>query len=100
MSVLILAFSRILKMEFVILNFPMNKNNGFYDTTFLVKKKIGKVFVGVTSVKPSRDFTRLLGMRSRLKRLVAYAKCNRLSHERGISVGISFCFILFSVLHC
>jgi hypothetical protein len=43
MSVLILAFSRILKMEFVILNFPMNKNNGFYDTAFLVKKKKKKL---------------------------------------------------------
>jgi hypothetical protein len=37
MSVLILAFSRILKMEFVILNLPMKKNHGFYDIAFLVK---------------------------------------------------------------
>jgi hypothetical protein len=38
MNVLILPFSRILKMEFVILNLPMNKNHGFYDTALLVKK--------------------------------------------------------------
>jgi len=39
MSVLILAFSRILKMEFVILNLFMNKNHCFYDIAFLVKEK-------------------------------------------------------------
>jgi len=54
MRILILAFSTILKMEFVILNLLMNKNHGFYDIAFFVKKIFFyKVFVGITSVKPS-----------------------------------------------
>jgi hypothetical protein len=39
MSDLILVFARILKMEFVILNLLMDKNHGFYDIAFWVKKK-------------------------------------------------------------
>jgi hypothetical protein len=69
MSDLIQAFSIILKMEFVTLNLPMNKNHDFYDTAFLVKI-FGKVFVGITSVKPSRDFARPLGMLCGLKGLL------------------------------
>jgi hypothetical protein len=69
MSDLIQAYSRISKMEFVILNLPMNKNHYFYDTAFL-GKIFGKVFVGITSVKPSRDFTRPLGIPRGLKGLL------------------------------
>jgi len=57
----------------MILNLLMNKNYGFYDMAFLVKKKkkknCNKVFVGITSVKPSRDSTRPLGMPRGLKGL-------------------------------
>jgi hypothetical protein len=72
MSDLILAFSRILNMEFVILNLLMNKNHGFYDIAFWVKNKTkncDKVFVGITYVKPSRDFTHPLWMPKGLKGL-------------------------------
>jgi len=71
-----MGFSRILKIEFVILNLLMNKNHSFYDIILWVKKKneerkkFDKVFVGITSTKPSRDFTRPLRMPSRLKGLL------------------------------
>jgi hypothetical protein len=48
----------------------MNKNYGFYDIAFFVKKKIDKMFVGITSIKPLRDFTRPLGMPRGLKGLL------------------------------
>jgi hypothetical protein len=70
MSPMILAFSRVLKTEFVILNLLMNKNHGFYDIAFLVKKYFDKVFVGITSISPSRDFTRPIGMPRGLKGLL------------------------------
>jgi hypothetical protein len=58
-------------MEFVILNLLMNKNHGFYDIAFFVKKIFFyKVFVGITSVKPSWDFTCPLGMPKGLKGLL------------------------------
>jgi hypothetical protein len=57
-------------MEFVNLNLPMNKNHGFYDIAFLVQFFFDIVFVGITSVKPSCDFTRSLGMLKGLKGLL------------------------------
>ena len=56
------------------------------------------MFVGNISVKPSRDFTRPLGMPRGLKRLVAYAKCNRVSYDKGGRVVVYSCLILFLVL--
>jgi hypothetical protein len=47
------------------------------------------MFVGIILGKPSRDFTRSLGNSYGFKRLVAYAKCNRFSHE---SILMFFCF--------
>jgi hypothetical protein len=71
MSVLIRAFFRISKMEFMILNLLMNKNHGFYDIAFLCNFFFFyKVFVGITSVKPSRDFTHPLGMPRSLQGLL------------------------------
>lgn len=69
MSVLILDFFRILKMEFKILNLLMNKNHGLSDIAFLVKF-FDKVFVGITFGKPSRDFNVTLGMHRSLKGLL------------------------------
>jgi hypothetical protein len=48
----------------------MNKNHDFYDIAFFVKKKFDKVFVGITYVKPSQDFTCPLGMLRGLKCLL------------------------------
>jgi hypothetical protein len=47
----------------------MNKNHGFYDISFLVITR-GKVFLGVTYIKSSRDLTRPLGMPRDLKSLL------------------------------
>jgi hypothetical protein len=55
------------------------------------------MFVGIILEKPSRDLTRPLGNSYGLKRLVAYAKCNRTSHERWIYLFVFlviFCFVL------
>jgi hypothetical protein len=41
------------------------------------------MFVGIILGKTSRDFTRPLGNSYGFKRLVAYAQCNRFSHESG-----------------
>jgi hypothetical protein len=71
-----MGFSRILKIEFVILNLLMNKNHSFYDIILWVKKKneerkkFDKVFVGITSTKPSQDFTLPLRMPNGLKGLL------------------------------
>jgi hypothetical protein len=53
-----------------------------------------QMFVGIIPEKPSRDFTRPLGNSYRFKRLVAYAQCNRFSHESGLMFlfCFSFCF--------
>jgi hypothetical protein len=49
------------------------------------------MFVGIISGKPSRDFTRPLGSpKGEFKRLIAYAKCNRLSHDRGFMFHFIF----------
>jgi hypothetical protein len=50
------------------------------------------MFLGIILGKFSRDFTRPLGNPRGLKRLVAYAECNRLSHKRGF---MFHAFILF-----
>jgi hypothetical protein len=50
------------------------------------------MFVGNILEKPLRDLTRPLGNTWRFKRLVAFAKCNRTSHERGF-------IFLFFVFH-
>jgi hypothetical protein len=50
------------------------------------------MFVGTIPGKPSRDYTRPLGSSYGFKRLVAYAKCNRTSHERWIYL---FCFSVY-----
>jgi hypothetical protein len=57
---------------------------------------VGTMFVGIIPGKPSRDFTRPLGV-LRVKRLVAYAKCNRTSHERRIYLVVFQFYFLFCI---
>jgi hypothetical protein len=53
------------------------------------------MFVGIILVKPSRDFTRPTRDAYGFKRLVAYVKCNRVSHDRrGRVVVIYFQFCI------
>jgi len=54
-------------------------------------------FVGIIPSKPSREFTRPLGSPRSLKRLVAYAKCNRTSHERRIYLVVFQFYFLFCI---
>jgi hypothetical protein len=56
------------------------------------------MFVGVIASKPSRDFTRPLGMPRGFKRLVSYAKCNRFSHDNGLMFLVFNVFFIFVLL--
>jgi hypothetical protein len=51
------------------------------------------MFAGIIPEKLSRDFTHPLGNSNGFKRLVAYAKCNRFSHESELMLFVFF--ILF-----
>ena len=54
------------------------------------------MFVCIISIKPLRDFTRPTRDAQGFKRLVAYAKCNRVSHERGgrvVIIYFQFCIV-------
>jgi hypothetical protein len=52
------------------------------------------MFVGIIPEKPLRNFTHPLGNANGFKRHIAYAKCNRTSHERRIYLVLQFYFLL------